>query len=111
MHDEVNSTRRELLTALAIAMAAPLVGCGGGVSPSGTAQTAPPTGPASSSGSDSADILPSAVSFDSTPGTGLTAYDAFLGSIRDPQPGVSVVWGGCANITQLGTRVSRDPCW
>ena len=41
MHDEVNSTRRELLTALAIAMAAPLVGCGGGVSPSGTAQGGP----------------------------------------------------------------------
>lgn len=108
MHDEVNSTRRELLTALAIAMAAPLVGCGGGVSPSGTGQTAPPTGPASSSGSDSADILPSAVSFDSTPGNGLVAHDAFLGDTATPNPAFQWFGAALTNITQLGPSFPRS---
>jgi hypothetical protein len=108
MHDAVNSTRRELLTALAMAMAAPLVGCGGGVSPSRTGQTAPPTGPASNTGSDSADILPSTVSFDSTPGSGLTVHDAFLGETATPNPAFQWFGAALANITQLGPSFPRS---
>ena len=108
MHDEFNSTRRELLTALAMAMAAPLVGCGGGVSAAGNGPTAPPTGPASSTGSDSADILPSAVSFDSTPATGLTAYDAFLGDTASLNPAFQWFGAALANITQLGPSFPRS---
>jgi hypothetical protein len=108
MHDEVNSTRRELLTALAIAMAAPLVGCGGGVSPSGTGQAVPPSGSTANSGSDGADILPSAVSFDSTPGNGLTAYDAFLGDVATPNPAFQWFGAALTNITQLGASFPRS---
>jgi hypothetical protein len=108
MHDEVNSTRRELLTALAIAMAAPLVGCGGGVSPSGTGQTAPPTGPTSSSGSDGGDIFPAAVSFDATPGAGLTTYDAFVGNLATPNPAFQWFGAALANVTQLGPSFPRS---
>jgi hypothetical protein len=110
MSDEVNSTRRELLTALAVAMAAPLVSCGGGISPTGSAQSTPPTGPSSSDGgTDSGDdVMPSSITFDANATSGLTTYNAYLTDTSAPNPAFD--WSGAAfaNFTQLGPSFPRS---
>jgi hypothetical protein len=108
MHDAINSTRRDLLTALAVAMAAPLVGCGGGVSPS-NAQGSPTTGSSSSGGSDGgADVMPSSISFDANASSGLTAYHAYLTDTSAPNPAFDWYGAAFANFTQLGPSFPRS---
>jgi hypothetical protein len=109
MHDEVNSTRRELLTALAVAMAAPLVGCGGGVSPVGSAQSAPTTGASSSGAGDGgANVMPSSIGFDANATSGLTTYDAYLTDTAAPNPAFAWYGAAFANFTQLGPAFPRS---
>jgi hypothetical protein len=109
MHDEVNSTRRDLLTALAVAMAAPLVGCGGGVSPSGSAQSSPATGSSSSGTSDTgADVMPSSIAFDANATSGLATYDAYLADTSAPNPAFEWYGAAFANFTQLGPSFPRS---